>query len=227
MLSKRKRQLNATILTVIMLGVGFQIAFSRSVSLNVIVTLSCLLYLLYCHVSLKEILVMLLIAFPLSFGSWWSFIMFGTGDTWHSAWIYGTRVYAYLLLGAILTLTVQVKEILISLSIHAKLSETFVYGLLASFNMLSRIRQQFKLIQYSAQMRGKNYRPWQPALYLRIIIVALHWSEDLAEAMSSQGFSEGAPRTRTFIDPLPKWQWGLAIGLIILYFGIAFLVHPW
>lgn len=227
MLSERKKQLNATILTVIMLGIGLQIAFSRSVSLNVIVVLICLLYLLYCRTSFKKIFVMLLVAFPLALGSWWSFIMFGTGDTWHSAWIYGTRVYAYLLLGSILTMTVSVKELLISLSIHAKLSETFVYGLLASFNMLSRIRQQFKLIQYSAQMRGKNYRLWQPALYLRIIIVALHWSEDLAEAMSSQGFSEGFPRTRMFNDPLPKWQWGIAIIVLVLHFGAAFLLRPW
>ncbi|KRL00891.1 energy-coupling factor transporter transmembrane component T family protein [Liquorilactobacillus capillatus] len=222
-----RKGLNATILTVIMLGVGLQIAFSRSVTLNIIVMLICLAYLLYCRVAPQKLIIMLLIALPLAVGSWWSFIMFGVGDRWHSAWIYGSRVYAYLLLGAILTLTVQVKEILISLSLHAKLSETFVYGLLASFNLLQRIRQQFKLIQYSAQMRGKNYRPWQPALYLRIIIVALHWSEDLAEAMSSQGFSEGYPRTRTFEDPLPHWQWGLALGIIILYFWAAFFIHPW
>ncbi|GAJ26458.1 transmembrane component [Liquorilactobacillus sucicola DSM 21376 = JCM 15457] len=226
-MGKRKKHLNATILTIIMLGIGFQIAFSRSVILNVVVTFICLLYLLYCQVLLRKVLIMLLLAFPLAFGSWWSFIMFGTGDTWHSAWIYGSRVYAYLLLGSMLTLTVPVKEILISLSIHIKLSETFVYGLLASFNLLPRIRQQFKLIQYSAQMRGKSYRPWQPALYLRIIIVALHWSEDLAEAMSSQGFSEGFPRTRTFNDPLPRWQWGFAIIVIMLYFSAAFLVSPW
>ncbi|KRL05418.1 energy-coupling factor transporter transmembrane component T [Liquorilactobacillus oeni] len=224
---KAKQKINPAVLSIIMLGIGLQIAFSQSVILNLIVTLVSLAYLIYCRVSLKVLFFTLLVALPLAFGSWWSFLVFGTGDRLHNAWIYGTRVYSYLTLGAAITLTVPVKELLLSLSLHLKLSPTFVYGLLAAFNLFERIRFQFKHIQYSAQMRGKTYYPWQPALYLRIIIVALNWSGDLAEAMTSQGFSEGYERTMTFNDRLPFWQWVLCLTLILAYFWAAFILRPW
>lgn len=226
-LMKNKKRLNATILALIMLGIGLQLTFSQSVILNIVVCICGLSYLIYCRVSFRLLILTFLIAFPLALGSWWSFLVFGTGDRWHNAWIYGTRVYAYLALGTAVTLTVSVKELLLSLSLHLKLSATFVYGLLASFNLLERIRLQFKRIQYSARMRGKNYYPWQPSLYLRVIIVALNWSGDLAEAMTSQGFSEGYPRSTTFTDRLPRWQWGLCFFLIISFFGAAFILRPW
>ncbi|AUJ30497.1 energy-coupling factor transporter transmembrane component T [Liquorilactobacillus hordei] len=221
------KRINPTILVIIMLGVGLQITFAHSVSTNIGVVIITLMYLCYCKTSGKLLFLASLYAFPLALGSWWSFIAFGTGDVWHTAWIYASRVYAYLYLGAIVTLTTPIKNILLSLSLHLKLSTTFVYGLLASFNLLGRIKRQYKIIRYSAMMRGTTYHFWNPSLYLRIIIVALNWSQDLAEAMTSQGFSEGALRTLTYKDDLPKWQWVLAIFLILIYFFISFLVHPW
>ncbi|MFT9004006.1 MAG: energy-coupling factor transporter transmembrane component T [Liquorilactobacillus hordei] len=221
------KRINPTILVIIMLGVGFQITFAHSVSTNIGVVIITLMYLCYCKTSGKLLFLASLYAFPLALGSWWSFIAFGTGDVWHTAWIYASRVYAYLYLGAIVTLTTPIKNILLSLSLHLKLSTTFVYGLLASFNLLGRIKRQYKIIRYSAMMRGTTYHFWNPSLYLRIIIVALNWSQDLAEAMTSQGFSEGALRTLTYKDDLPKWQWVLAIFLILIYFFISFLVRPW
>ncbi|MDV7758484.1 energy-coupling factor transporter transmembrane component T [Liquorilactobacillus mali] len=221
------KRINPTILVIIMLGIGLQITFAHSVSTNIVVIFVTCFYLCYCKASGKLLILTSLYAFPLALGSWWSFIMFGTGDVWHTAWIYASRVYAYLYLGAIVTLTVSVKNILLSLSLHLKLSSTFVYGLLASFNLLGRIKHQFKTIRYSAMMRGTTYHFWNPSLYLRVIIVALNWSQDLAEAMTSQGFTEGAARTLTYKDNLPKWQWCLATFLILLYFVFSFLVRPW
>ncbi|KRM86305.1 hypothetical protein [Liquorilactobacillus vini] len=124
-------------------------------------------------------------------------------------------------------MTTGVKELLLSLHQHLKLSATFAYGLLAAFNLLAKIRYQYHQIQASALMRGQVYHFWQPGLYLRIIITALNWSGDLAEAMTSQGFSEGQKRTEFLVDPLPKWQWFLAGCLIILYCWAAFFLRPW
>ncbi|MCP0886705.1 energy-coupling factor transporter transmembrane protein EcfT [Ligilactobacillus sp. WILCCON 0076] len=222
------KPLNPAILFLIMLGIGLQTTFVKSVWLNCIVSLLSILYIIiFRRVKLKTIFIVILVTLPLAFGSWWSFMLFGTTDKWHIAWIYGTRVYAYLLIGSALTLTVSVKQLLFNLAGHLKLSETFVFGLLAAFNLLPRVRQQFKRIQYSAQMRGITYRPWQPGLYLRIIIIALNWSGDLAEAMTSQGFSEGYQRTALQTQRLPKWQWGLTILLLLLYTYCGFILKPW
>ena len=122
-------KLNPTVLLVILIGIGFQTAFSQSITLNIIVAVVGLLYLLLQRVSGKVIVIMLLVAAPLAFGTWWSFIAFGTGDTHRIALVYASRLYAYLLLGAALTLTTHVKDLLISLHLHAKLSSTFTYGL--------------------------------------------------------------------------------------------------
>lgn len=221
------KQLNASILVIIMIGVGLQLTFAKSVILNIIITLIGLGYLIYCRVLFKMLAIMLLVAFPLSLGTWWSFVAFGVADVWHNAWIYSTRLYAYLCLGAAVTLTVNVKQLLLSLSQHLHLSATFAYGLLAAFNLSPRVRRQVKTIRYAAQLRGVTYHLWQPQLYFKSVLAALQWSGDLAEAMTSHGFSEGFPRSTTYHDDLPKWQWGLAI-LCILTFGIvAFIIKPW
>lgn len=223
----KRRGLNPTILFVIMLGIGLPLSFSRSVILNAIIMLFTVLYLCWERVRLRTALLVLLIAFPLAFGSWASFMFFGNGDRLHAAWIYGTRVYAYLLLAMILTMTHSVQEILLSLHHHLHLSNTFVYGLLGSFNMMKNLRDQYRRIKYSAMLRDAPYHFWQAHFYLRLIITALNWSNDLAIAMTSQGFTEGAKRTELSMDPLPAWQWGLAGLLIVLYCGAAFLWRPW
>jgi energy-coupling factor transport system permease protein len=224
---KKHSLLNPSVMTVTMLGIGLPLSFSLSVKLNLLICLIAILYLAGCRVSLKTAIIVLLAAFPLALGSWWSFLVFGTGDRWHTAWIYGTRVYAYLLLGMTVTMTTSVKELLLSLEEHLHLSTTFVYGLLAAFNLLSRIKQAYRQIQYSALIRGQVYHLWQPGIYLRIILTALNWSGDLAEAMTSQGFSEGEQRTRMHHEPLPSWQWIIAGILILSYCWTAFFIRPW
>ncbi|MFC2648138.1 MAG: hypothetical protein ACFNZW_09425, partial [Coriobacteriaceae bacterium] len=71
------------------------------------------------------------------------------------------------------------------------------------------------------------YHLWQPRLYLRFIITALNWSGDLAQGMTSEGFSEGAPRTELVEDVCPIWQWVLAVVLIALFAVGAFVIRPW
>lgn len=220
-------KINPTILVAIMLSIGVETSFVRSVILNGIVVLISGIYLLMQRPNFKLIGLMILISIPLAFGTWWSFIAFGTGDTHHLALVYASRLYAYLFLGAAVTLTVPVKELLFSLNQHAKISNTFTYGLLAAFNLVPRVRRQVQIIRYAGALRGGTYHLWQPQIYFKAILSALHWSDDLAIAMTSHGFSEGFPRTQTVKDILPKWQWGIPIVLAVLYLVIAIVYKPW
>ena len=61
----------------------------------------------------------------------------------------------------------------------------------------------------------------------RIIVVALNLSGDLAQAMTSQGFSEGFSRSRYEKDELPVWQWLLVSILIVSYVACAIIFKPW
>ena len=220
-------KLNPAVVLIIMLGIGVQTAFVKSVTLNIIVALIALIYLSLAHVKWRYIGMMMLVSLPLSLATGLSFYFFSTHDNSHLAWIYATRLYAYMYLGGALTLTVTVKELLFSLQQHLHLSSTFTYGLLAAFNLLPRVRRQVKTIRYAASLRGITYQLWSPQLYFKAVLSALQWSEDLALAMTSHGFSEGFKRTTTYHDKLPGWQWGFAALLIIAYGLAAFGLHPY
>ncbi|RRG17883.1 energy-coupling factor transporter transmembrane protein EcfT [Weissella viridescens] len=215
---------NPSVLLIILLGIGFPMAFTQSITANVVVCVLALLYLMLHHANLKTIGLVTLISLPLALGTGWSFIAFGTGDVWLQAWLQVSRLFAYLFLGMSLTLTTPVKDMLMSFVLHLHLSPTFAYGLLAAFNLLPRIQRQVKTIRYSANLRGMTYHLWQPQLYFKAILSAIQWSDDLAQGMASHGFSEGFPRTMTYQDTLPKWQWLVAGILIIGYVGMSFFI---
>ncbi|KRN33293.1 energy-coupling factor transporter transmembrane component T family protein [Weissella halotolerans] len=214
-------KLNPTVILVIMLGIGVPMSFAQSIWLNLGVIVLATAYLISQPIRWRTVFWVLLLALPMAIGTAWSFLAFGRGDTWHSAALYFTRIYAYMFLGMTLTLTVKITTLIFSLINHAGLPTTFAYGILAAFNLLPRVKRQVQLIRYSANLRGISYHLWQPQLYFKAILSALQWSTDLAQAMTVQGFSEGYPRTQTYQDPLPVWQWWLATSLILLYLAIA------
>ncbi|MDR3242192.1 MAG: energy-coupling factor transporter transmembrane protein EcfT [Lactobacillaceae bacterium] len=218
---------NPTALVIIILLFSLEISFIRSVGANLFLILLGLIYLLINRVKLKTLGLMLLVSFPFALGTWLSFLLFSTNDNFHLAWIYTTRLYAYLLLGAAITLTIHVKELLSSLHQHLKLSNTFTYGLLAAFNLLPRVQQQVKTIHYAALIRGVEYHLWSPQLYFKSIVSALNWSTDLAEAMTSHGFSEEFPRTESVKDELPVWQPIVLMLLFIAANVVYFTFKPW
>ena len=223
----KTRGLNPTTLVLIIVSIGLCTSFIRSVALNVAVIIGSLMYLLFLRVPFKKTIIILLVALPLALGSWLSFYFFGTGDRWHVAWIYGSRVYAYLTLALTLTLTTSAKMILLSLHQHLKLPNTFVYGVLAALNMFHRLKSAFRQVRYSAMLRGQAYHLWQPRFYLRLIIIALNWSGDLAMAMTSQGFTEDADRTELVSEHLPWWQYLLVVVLLVAYLWLALDTCPW
>lgn len=222
-----ERRLNPTIVLMTVLVLGLLTTIVRSVGMNVGMMVLSTLYLAFYNRRWRTFGLALLIVFPLALGTWWSFIAFGVGATWHNAWIFASRLYAYIFLGAVLTLTVPIHTLLLSLMQNLKLSATFAYGLLAAFNLLPRIRQQIKIIRYAAQLRGVTYHFWQPQLYFKAILVALNWSRDLAEAMTSHGFSEGYPRTQVEEIKLSAWQWVIPLLALLGYLGAFFVWRPW
>lgn len=220
MKSTTDHRLNPTIAVLLMLILGLILTFATKIWLNIIVFISCSLYLLVCRVSFKKIGIALLIAFPFALGSWLSFISFSCSFT--SAWLYATRIYAYFSLGALVTLCYPLKTILFSLHQHFHLSNTFVYGILASVGMVQNVKAQIKKIRIAANMHNQTLNWWNPMLYLKIIISCLNWSDNLATAMTLQGFSNDYPRTEIYHDSISIFQWGLLILLVLICGGLAF-----
>lgn len=218
-----KFRLDPTIQVILMLGLGILLAFAHVLWLNITLCILCFLYLASQRVAFKKLWLILLISLPLALGTWWSFIAFSQANALTNAALYTSRLYCYLLLGCCLLLTTSLEEILFSLVLHLKLSQTFVYGFLAASNMVSSLQKQLRLMRYVALNKQQPYHFYTPALYLKLIVTSLQRSDALAQAMRVQGFFEGYPRTFSFQAHLPKWQWGLAVMLIVLYGFLAFL----
>ncbi|WP_057906032.1 energy-coupling factor transporter transmembrane component T family protein [Ligilactobacillus araffinosus] len=213
-------RLNPTIAVLLMLILGLILTFTAKIWLNIIVFVGCLLYLLACRVSFKKMGIALLIAFPFALGSWLSFISFSHSYT--RAWLYATRIYTYFSLGALVTLCYSLKTVLLSLHQHFRLSNTFVYGILTAVGMIQNVKAQIKKIRIAANMHNQTLNWWNPMLYLKIIVSCLNWSDNLAVAMTLQGFSNDYPRTETYHDSISIFQWGLLILLALVCGGLAF-----
>lgn len=216
-----RNQLNPTIAVLIMLLSGLILTFSQKIWLNVVVFIFCLIYLSYCRIDWKKLCIALLVAFPFALGSWLSFFTFG--HKLHAAWLYGTRIYVYFALGAIVTLLFNLEQILKSLHQHFRLPNTFVYGLLTASEMLNDVTTQIKKIRISSNMRQKTLYWWNPMLYLKIIVSCLNWSETLSNSLVAQGFSDNYSRTESYHDNIALSQWLLLIMIVGSLFYFAFI----
>ena len=65
-------------------------------------------------------------------------------------------------------------------------------------------------------MRGEVLHVWSPRLYFKVILAAMNWSDQLAAAMTSHGFVEGAPRTHSLTVPLVTRDWWFFGGSLVL-----------
>ena len=131
-----------------MFGLGILLAFNHVLWLNITLCALCLLYLSSQRVAFKKLGLILLISLPLACGTWWSFIAFSQTNAWANATLYTSRLFCYLLLGCCLLLTASLEEILFSLVLHLKLSQTFVYGFLAAANMVNALQKQLRSMRY-------------------------------------------------------------------------------
>jgi len=65
-------------------------------------------------------------------------------------------------------------------------------------------------------MLGQVLHFWSPQLYFKVILAAMHWSDQLAAAMTSHGFIEGAPRTHAMTISLVARDWWFFGGALLL-----------
>ena len=216
--------MNASVKLGLILLLSLEISFTKSISLNCMLIAFSLSYLLFQNISLKKFIYTACIPILPAFGSWSSIYFYGVGDHHHMAWVMLSRLFAYVWLGATLTLTTDIDDILKALEQNVKLPNTFVYGMLAAFNFIPKISQEIKAIKIAAQMRGVTLHFWSPQIFFKAILTSLRWSNNLAEAMTSHGFSEGASRTHYQLIKIPVWN--LILASIIILVVQIYLMYP-
>ncbi|QBO36416.1 energy-coupling factor transporter transmembrane protein EcfT [Periweissella cryptocerci] len=214
--------MNASLKLLIALVLSLEISVTKSISLNIILVAFSFVYVIWHRPSWKQFAYLFFIPLLPAFGSWSSLYLYGTGDHIHMAWVMFTRIFAYVWIGASLTMTTTTDDLLTSLEQNAKLPSTFVYGMLGAFNFIPRIGHELNTIKISARMRGEVLHFWSPQIFFKAILTSLNWSTNLSQAMTSHGFAEGAPRTHYQTIKIPSWNW--PVSFVIIISSLAYLI---
>lgn len=218
--------MNPSIKLLLLFIIALEISFSLIISLNVALVILAIGYLLLHHTKCRTIGWLLIVPLLPAIGLWSTQYINGSGNKTLMAWVLFTRIYAFVFTGATFTLTTNILQLADSLEQNWHLPSKFAYGVLAAYNLVPKIQHEVKIIRAAGLMRGQQLSFWSPKLYFKAILVSINWSQNLAQAMTSHGFVEDAPRTHYRHCPL-RWQdWAIfSVGLGLIQLGL--FVIPW
>ena len=197
--------------------IALEISFTNTWTVNLGLAVIGLLVILSSRPSLKRLVLLFFVplipAVALAVA-----ILLQSNAGIHFALVLFTRIYAYVFVGSAATLTTSVADL-------AHIPSKFAYGFLGAFNLLPKIVSEVNVIRAAGNMRGQALHIWSPQLYFKAILASLDWSENLAEAMTSHGFSEDAPRTYFKQIRIRWWDWLIVIGSLALLQVALFGLH--
>lgn len=102
----------------------------------------------------------------------------------------GSRLLAFSSLGYVFSQTTDSDEFVCALQKHTPLPRKFAYGLLCAFNLLPQIKKEYAQALLALEVRSgrRNLLSLKPIF--STLVNSVRWSEALAMAMASKGFSE-------------------------------------
>lgn len=206
-------------LTLVVLA-SFEISFTYNTAANLLIIIVSSIYLLAKRVRISLIGWLLLVPLIPAAGLFATIYWFSSSHDLATAVALFSRMYAYVFAGATFTLTTNPLALAQSLEQNWRLPSKFAYGTLAAFNMLPKIKRTIVTIKNAAAMRGVYLSWWSPVLYFKAILVAINWSDNLAQAMVSHGFVEGKQRSNYQIIKVKKND------ILILVVGLLGLQVP-
>lgn len=107
----------------------------------------------------------------------------------------GSRVMAFAGLGSLFALTTDGEDFVASLIHQGRIPPKFAYGVLASFHLLPEIRREYGDARLACRVRGMKLSPLSLKPVFTALVNAIRWSESVAMAMESKGFSGDSDRT--------------------------------
>lgn len=106
-----------------------------------------------------------------------------------------SRVLAYAGAGYLFALTTDRVRMIRSFQRQFHLPQVFAYGLLAAWGIFPQMTREYRRTRAAFRARGIRVFPISPALLKPLLVKSVRWSEALAIAMESKGFSGQAKRT--------------------------------
>ena len=130
------------------------------------------------------------------------------------------RVLAYAGLGFLFVYPTNPRHFILSLMQQFKLSEKFAYGIMAAYNFIPIVKNEYRNISYAYRARGVK----RNLFMLPMLVTAIRASENIAMAMESKGFQVGSKRSQYVKLKVNKIDYLLLIFLpsLILFLVIKF-----
>ena len=101
-----------------------------------------------------------------------------------------TRLYSFVGLGLLLTLSTDVYDLVKSLQKDAKLPRKFAYGMLCALHLFPYMKKEYQQTKLALQVRGARVGIFSLKPLFAMLVNAFRWSEMLSIAMISKGFDE-------------------------------------
>ena len=235
-------KLNPSIKALTVLLCAILLSFQYLAVLNTAVFLICLLLLIFCSkASLKTALQILIPAFIAALGLFFMGLYYARGSSLTDAELSGlsslpyavraamstnlsaalqlaTRLLAFAGLGVLFALTTDRELFLYSLVHQCRLPAGFAYGILAAVNLMPGMVREFRTVRLAFRVRGLRPGPFSLGPVFTMLVNSIRWSESVAMAMESKGFSDSSPRTY-YLSPRLRWyDWLfclLSVGAIL------------
>nr|WP_155431464.1 energy-coupling factor transporter transmembrane component T [Secundilactobacillus folii] len=204
--------------------IALEISFTRSWMVNLGLAVIGLVIILTSRPKLSRFLLLLVIPLIPAVALAMAILLQSNAGT-HFAIVLFTRIYAYVFIGSAVTMTTSISDLVMSLEQNAHVPSKFAYGFLGAFNLLPKIVSEVNIIRAAGNMRGQTLHVWSPKLYFKAVLASLNWSENLAEAMTSHGFVEDAPRSYFKRIHIRWWDWATLIGVLVILQFALFGLH--
>lgn len=140
-----------------------------------------------------------------------------------SAMQLGSRILAYAGLGIFFSLTTDEDSFINSLMHQCHLSPKFAYGILAAVHLVPNIGREYKNALLALRTRGMNVNFLSIKPMFSMLVNSIYWSENIAKAMQSKGFSDNDERTYYRIIKVKLSDYIISITVLVsLFLSIYF-----
>lgn len=208
--------MNPSFKFILALVISVELSLKSSLATNLLVIIFSIIYLIYKHIKLRNLLITLLTPLIAAFTIFATLYWFAPQPNLENALSLSSRVYVYTLTIYCVAIGTTAENLAKSFEQNFHLPSKFAYGVLAALNIVPRMKEAVKQIRAAGMMRGVYLSFWSPVLYFKAIIVALNSAENLAQGMESHGFKEGEKRATIVAIPVKLSDWLLTGGLLLI-----------
>ena len=196
--------------------ISIEISLKSSLLINLLIIFFTIIYLIYKHIKVKNLLLTLLMPLIAAFTVFATLYWFAPQPNLQNALSLSSRIYVYTLTIYCVSIGTTATELARSFEQNFHLPSKFAYGVLAALNIVPRMKEAVKQIRTAGMMRGVYLSFWSPVLYFKAILVALNSAENLAQGMASHGYRESAQRSIIVPVPVQKSDWLKSIVILFL-----------